>query len=177
VLDGLVYLHACGVWHRDLKPQNILVREYEQPSVVISDFGLAVHTHQPTLCDGFIGTLEFAAPELVFGGNYSEKVDCWALGVTMYTCLTNRNPFEPLNQFQELATNIAYSDFSVEEVPEGISNQAAELMARLLANQDHQRPSALEALNHPWFDDLRGSAVGCLEENGPSEHSDNSWCE
>ena len=81
--NGLDFLHSHGVLHRDLKPQNVLVRASGGTTVLkIGDFGLA-RTYTPRLekYTKEVMTLWYRCPELLLGGSiYGPKGDCWSLG-------------------------------------------------------------------------------------------------
>jgi serine/threonine protein kinase len=155
LIEGVAYLHRNGVWHRDLKPENILVLNSDATSVVIADFGLSVRPTTPTLCEDFCGTWEYSAPELVLRESYSEKVDMWALGITMFVCLTGYYPFDYGTSEDDIIAAIACGDGESVETPDGVSECAMELIRELLANTPERRLSAEEALNHRWFDQIR----------------------
>jgi len=88
VLDGLVALHAHGVIHRDVKPDNVLVDEHG--CAVLSDLGIARVAHGlPTQIGTSFGTPSFMAPEQIEDATrVSEQTDLYAVGVLMYTSLT-----------------------------------------------------------------------------------------
>ncbi|ODN84358.1 hypothetical protein L202_00325 [Cryptococcus amylolentus CBS 6039] len=95
--EGLEWVHANGVVHGDIKPGNILLTA--DLHIRISDFGssLLIHpAHPPT--DGVgLGTLPFSSPELVDkSATFSFPVDIWALGATLYQCITGREPYRGL---------------------------------------------------------------------------------
>jgi serine/threonine protein kinase len=102
LLSAVCYLHRNHIWHRDIKPENVLVMSsaIEPGSLVLGDFGLSVKAQEGERNDGFIGTLEYMAPELIAGDSYNEKVDIWALGILMYAALTGSYPFDPMDQRQ-----------------------------------------------------------------------------
>lgn len=87
--------HREGLFHRDLKPDNILVDSDGQPYVL--DFGLALHVSERTRSVGLLaGTVPYMAPEQVRGATQKidARTDIWALGVVLYQLLAGRLPFE-----------------------------------------------------------------------------------
>lgn len=85
VSTAVAYLHAKGVVHCDLKPENILICKSD--NVKLADFGSARNVKEPLQS---LGTLQYAAPEIQWTtkpcASYSK--DMWALGVSMFACLT-----------------------------------------------------------------------------------------
>jgi serine/threonine protein kinase len=90
VLTGLMFAHASGVVHRDVKPMNILVGA--DSSVCLVDFGTAKPVGAETT-GLLIGTLEYMAPERLDGASGEEPSDIWSLGVVFYYALTKLSPF------------------------------------------------------------------------------------
>lgn len=90
--------HDAGIIHRDVKPGNIMVTPSGDP--VLLDFGLArdLGSEMPTLTrtGDVFGTPAYMAPEQIAPGDLApdRRCDVWALGVTLYECLTLRRPFE-----------------------------------------------------------------------------------
>lgn len=91
VLRAFNYLHACGVYHLDVKPQNILVRMRggipEEAKII--DFGLAGLDLKRKMA----GTPSYMAPEVIQGGVLDCRTDLYSIGVTFYKVLTDINPF------------------------------------------------------------------------------------
>jgi serine/threonine protein kinase len=81
ICSGLAYLHAQGVMHRDIKPQNILL---QGQSTKIADFGFACRSLKPKHENYTIGSPLYMSPEALNHREYSFKNDMWALGVTIY---------------------------------------------------------------------------------------------
>jgi serine/threonine protein kinase len=86
VADGMAYMHSEGIYHADIKPDNIMIGR--QKEVKIIDFGLAWRRGESK--DRVQGTLEYLAPEQAQNKIVNGKTDTFNLGVTMYRALTGR---------------------------------------------------------------------------------------
>ena len=104
VAHALHYLHTYGIIHRDIKPDNIvLVSSSEDTDVKIVDFGLAQILQPNELAVDPVGTLCYAAPEILVGNKYNKAVDMWSLGVLAFLLLTGKLPFDPELPEKEIA--------------------------------------------------------------------------
>ncbi|MCO5168804.1 MAG: protein kinase [Planctomycetes bacterium] len=101
IARALEFAHAQGIVHRDVKPENILVDHAGHP--YLTDFGLARDLALPRLTksEATVGTPAFMAPEQLRGGAPEPRMDIYALGATLYECLTGRVPFSG-DSFPEL---------------------------------------------------------------------------
>lgn len=97
--QALAYAHEQGVYHRDLKPDNILLQSYggTMEMVKLIDFGIATVTRSPAIAEKEItriaGTLPYMAPEQL-KGQPSAASDIYALGVIAYEMVTGQQPFQ-----------------------------------------------------------------------------------
>ena len=90
LLEALNYLHSRNICHRDIKPENILI-DQENKKIKIIDFGISKKTflrRQRRDMLTIIGSNLYMAPEMLLGGGYDERVDLWALGVTIFKLVT-----------------------------------------------------------------------------------------
>ena len=88
VASALDAIHAAGIVHRDLTPQNLL--RMGDGRLVLSDFGLATDAGESTSVHG--GTVAYMAPEVMRGGKSSVASDVWALGVVMHEIVFGVKP-------------------------------------------------------------------------------------
>ena len=111
VAEAVGYAHSCGVLHRDLKPDNVLVDALGEPRVI--DFGLARHAEQErmTQTGAWLGTPAYMAPEQFEAATDAQRpaVDVWSLGVILFEALTDRLPFEAESML-ELAVKVQSED-------------------------------------------------------------------
>ena len=141
VASALAHVHAAGVLHRDVKPENILVtRRAGQPWAQLSDFGLAwvASDRQLTRSTQLLGTPAYLAPELLAGRRYDPAVDVYALGVTAYELLTGRRPFDGEHP---LAVMRAHLDDEAPRPP-GMATDLWHLVRSCLAKRPEDRPTA-----------------------------------
>jgi calcium-dependent protein kinase len=105
-----------------------------------------------------LGTPYYIAPE-VLNKKYNEKCDIWSCGVIMYIILSGMPPFNGQND-QEIMKKVRIGKFSFSDPCwSNISDKAKDLITQLLTYDVDKRPSAEEALKHPWIQEMSTASV------------------
>ncbi|RQP21413.1 serine/threonine-protein kinase [Piscinibacter terrae] len=92
LLDALDCAHRAGVWHRDVKPANIIITDAGQ--LKLTDFGIArIEAQALTRLTSVVGTPGYIAPEQYTGHALDHRIDIFAAGVLLYRMLTGNSPF------------------------------------------------------------------------------------
>ena len=99
VLEALSYLHRCGIVHRDIKTENILIEtipagsENRITTVKLIDFGFSTVLLPGKSLYDQCGTLSYAAPEVLLKKGYGIEADLWSIGVIAYYIICGKFPF------------------------------------------------------------------------------------
>jgi serine/threonine protein kinase len=145
--EALEWLHGHGVFHRDLKPGNVLLDG--EGGALLADFSVAAQGDPPrSLPEGWIeeevGTLGYAAPELLRDpGAAGPAIDLYGLGATLYEALTGRLPHDlgPLETERELRWRLARGEPPVPLTERGCrGSQLGALIERALDPDPRSRP-------------------------------------
>ncbi|KAF2261125.1 Pkinase-domain-containing protein [Lojkania enalia] len=146
---GLEYLHAQGIIHRDIKPDNCLITEDDVLKIV--DFGVSemFEKESEMKTAKSAGSPAFMPPELCVpkhGHVSGRAADIWSMGVTLYCLLFGRIPFEKLGMI-ELYQSIRMDSI---EFDKPISDDLKDLLFRLLEKDPEKRITMEQIREHPW---------------------------
>ena len=140
IARGLDAAHACGVFHRDLTPDNIIILNAPAPTGVLKliDFGVAKHefTSVHTLDGSIFGKPPYMSPEQCRGGTVDGRTDLYALGVIYYLLLTGRTPFADRNP---LAVMKMHESSPVPALPTHVDAVTSSIVYRLLEKKPGAR--------------------------------------
>ncbi|HEU5261644.1 MAG TPA: serine/threonine-protein kinase [Gemmatimonadales bacterium] len=146
VTRGLGFAHERGVIHRDLKPDNILI--HSDGSAVISDFGIARAVSGFVAWTGVnmtIGTPQYLSPEQAQGRSLDQRVDYYALGVTLYKAATGEVPFNSNDWFELARMHVEDPPPSLRKKRPEISKRFERVVMKCLAKHpDDRYPNATE---------------------------------
>lgn len=94
ILKALQHAHECGIVHRDIKPQNIML--LQDGTIKVTDFGIARFSDKSTrtMTEQAIGSVHYIAPEQARGDVTDGKTDIYSVGVMLYEMLTGKLPFD-----------------------------------------------------------------------------------
>ncbi|KAI6065354.1 Mitogen-activated protein kinase kinase kinase 19 isoform X1 [Aix galericulata] len=154
ILEGVAYLHNNGVVHRDIKGNNVML----MPSGVVKliDFGCARRlawaslsgTHSEML-KSVHGTPYWMAPEVINESGYGRKSDIWSVGCTVFEMATGKPPLASMDRIAAMFYIGAHRGL-MPSLPDRFSGAAADFVHACLTRDQHERPSALQLLDHPF---------------------------
>jgi Serine/threonine protein kinase len=152
VAQGLGYLHARGMVHRDVKPDNILVDRFGHAKLL--DFGLTL-TDQNADDDEFslamifgqdcLGTADYIAPEQSIDSmKVDGRADIYSLGCTLYVALTARRPFPRETRQATVAAHRTDPRPRVDAVNPTVPAELVKIIERMMAIDPAQRPASMD---------------------------------
>ncbi|KAL3830252.1 hypothetical protein ACJIZ3_019054 [Penstemon smallii] len=149
LVSGVEFCHSRGVYHRDLKLENILLDE--NGNLKISDFGLSAFAEskrQDGLLHTTCGTPAYVAPEVINRRGYDGcKADIWSCGVILFVLLSGYLPFHDSN-LMEMYRKIGKAEF---KCPHWVSPDARRLISKILDPNPNTRISISKIMENSWF--------------------------
>ncbi|CAI9730525.1 MAK MRK overlapping kinase-like isoform X1 [Octopus vulgaris] len=140
------HIHRLGIFHRDVKPENILLKLHEN-LLKLADFGSCRMLSSPPPYTEYISTRWYRAPEcLLTEGHYTYKMDIWSVGCVFFEIIWSRGV--PYNFSDKRGTGIA------KLIPHA-SQEAVNLIQCLCSYDQDERITAHQALKLPYFREFR----------------------
>ncbi|THC90215.1 hypothetical protein EYZ11_010329 [Aspergillus tanneri] len=172
---SLAYIHSQGICHRDIKPQNLLL-DPNSGVLKLCDFGSAkiLVENEPNV--SYICSRYYRAPELIFGAtNYTTKIGesgidqlveiIKVLGTPSREQIRTMNPNYMEHKFPQIKPH------PFNKVFRRAPHEAIDLISALLEYTPTQRLSAIEAMCHPFFDELRDPNIRLPDSRHPNSSS------
>ncbi|KAK0688880.1 M3K19 kinase, partial [Pygoscelis papua] len=154
ILQGVAYLHDNCVVHRDIKGNNVML----MPNGIVKliDFGCARRlawvslsgTHSEML-KSVHGTPYWMAPEVINESGYGRKSDIWSVGCTVFEMATGKPPLASMDRIAAMFYIGAHRGL-MPSLPDRFSGTAVDFVHACLTRDQHERPSALQLLDHPF---------------------------
>ncbi|XP_050964695.1 serine/threonine-protein kinase Chk2 [Labeo rohita] len=165
MLKAVEYLHNNGIIHRDLKPENVLLASHDDICLIkITDFNQSKILEESSLMKTLCGTPTYLAPEVFTHAatvGYTKAVDYWSLGVLLFICLGGYPPFNTECSTMSVREQIINGHYRfIPSQWKKVSNEAKDLIKKLLVVDPEKRLSVEDALAHPWLndDEMRNTA-------------------
>ncbi|KAK3020379.1 hypothetical protein RJ639_047244, partial [Escallonia herrerae] len=152
LIDAVDYCHCRGVYHRDLKPQNLLLDS--NGNLKVSDFGLSALRKPGTQLSTACGSPSYVAPELLANKGYDgAAADVWSCGVILFELLAGFLPFDDRNLINLYRKPVLHAKISKAEYkfPEWFTNGPKMLIYRILDRNSKMRMTTSEITEDQWF--------------------------
>ena len=180
LIRSIAYIHAVGICHRDIKPQNVLV-DTNSHILKLCDFGSAKKLVPGEPNVSYICSRYYRAPELIFGNsNYTTQIDVWSVGCVIAELMLGQPIFpgeSGVDQLVEiikvlgtptreqiLSMNPDYKEYKFPQIKpmawekvfrSKTPKEAVDYVSKLLVYDPSIRPTPLESLADSYFDELR----------------------
>lgn len=134
--DALDYAHACGVIHRDIKPDNVMLGSFGE--VYLVDWGVALDTRRDPSPEHLVGTPAYMAPEMLAGDPEAmgPTTDVYLLGATLYEVLTGRPPHSGDSLYEAM---LSVNESEPVHLPEDVPQELAEIVQRAMSRASADR--------------------------------------
>ncbi|CAD8067396.1 unnamed protein product [Paramecium primaurelia] len=168
IITAISFMHSKGIFHRDLKPQNILLKEIDAfDTITLIDLGLAEKfTKEGKYLYNRCGTPGYVAPEVLQDKKYDLKVDVYSIGIIAYLALTGKEPFASSNYDELVQKNY---DGRISLINLNASENCIDFLKRTLSKDSKFRLSSDEALEHPFITFGKGNHIFSPYKGGTTQ--------
>lgn len=163
LIDGLTVAHAAGVIHRDLKPDNIMIRDDSRLKIL--DFGLArVRQNETSAVSDpglVLGTVSYMSPEQARGQELDTSSDVFSFGTLLFLMLTSQRPFDGQTPSDIMAAILTRAPRPLADCGVELPSELSRLLLACLAKDPAHRPAARDILKilQQQLDESRSDVV------------------
>lgn len=177
IVEAVKSLHKIGITHRDIKPDNMFfVGEGQNMKLKLCDFGLSTvfkdEKYVKIYLNEHVGTPAFVAPEIIKHKSYDgEKIDVFSIGVTIFSLLTKKIPFQACKNSYEL-TQTLYRYITKRKISEywcvlehskevnlkPLSDDFKELFIKMVESNPKKRITLDEIMDSKWMKDIKNAS-------------------
>ena len=128
--------------HRDIKPSNILIDQHEKKAY-LTDLGIAKCLEEPsdiTTKDMIMGSPHFMSPEQAGGQEIDQRSDIYALGATLYNCISGIPPYDDYKAMQVLVKKLEEDAIPIGQIQLGLPPSIRKVVHKLMAYEHKDRP-------------------------------------
>ncbi|HOZ53808.1 MAG TPA: Stk1 family PASTA domain-containing Ser/Thr kinase, partial [Bacilli bacterium] len=175
IMDGLSHAHDSYIIHRDIKPQNILIKD--SGLVKITDFGiaLALNTVELTQTNSVMGSVHYFPPEQANGKSSTIKSDIYSLGIVMFEMLTGKLPYKGENAVEIALKHMKEPLPSVRELNPQVPQSLENLILKATAKNPKNRYNDIKDMQQDLktvLDDSRKNEDKIVFKYSESEYDD-----
>jgi len=150
LLKALQHCHKLGITHKDLKLENVMVDKKLRTTLI--DFGFCEFASHGEKSSKWVGTPDYAAPEIILKHPYSSyKADVYSAGVVLFSLLTGVLPFDLKKKCEILWSGQKPVVSWEEECLPNLSKSAKSLLDKMLEADPDLRPDLEAVLSHKWM--------------------------